>query len=111
MNETVIVRNATPAEYERVGDMTVAAYAALPVDHLWDGYDDEIRDVAGRAMRPTCSLPSIDEVVRRRGHVSSPIPTSRWLEWTEPGEAQFRLLAVDPAVQGRGIGETARCGV
>ena len=22
-------------------------------------------------------------------------PESRWLEWTEPGELQFRLLAVD----------------
>ena len=32
-------------------------------------------------------------------------PTSPWLEWTEPGEVQFRLLAVDPETRGRGVGE------
>ena len=32
-------------------------------------------------------------------------PESEWAEWNEPGEAQIRLLAVDTAVQGRGIGE------
>jgi ribosomal protein S18 acetylase RimI-like enzyme len=104
MAPTVIVRNATPAEYERVGAMTVAAYAALPVDHLWDGYDDEIRAVAERVNATDVLVAVVDgAVVGAVTYVSD--PTSRWLEWNEPGEAQIRLLAVDPAVQGRGIGE------
>jgi ribosomal protein S18 acetylase RimI-like enzyme len=104
MSDTVIVRHATPAEYERVGAMTVAAYAALPVDHLWDGYDDEIRAVAERVDATDVLVAVVDgEVVGAVTYVSD--PTSRWLEWNEPGEAQIRLLAVDPAAQGRGIGE------
>ena len=43
------------------------------------------------------------EVVGAVTYVSD--PESPWLEWSEPGEAQIRLLAVDPSVQGRGIGE------
>ena len=31
-------------------------------------------------------------------------PESRWLEWTEPGELQFRLLAVDVTARAHGIG-------
>src|SRR4029079_4745465 len=32
-------------------------------------------------------------------------PASGWLEWTQPGEAQFRLLAVAAEARGRGVGE------
>jgi ribosomal protein S18 acetylase RimI-like enzyme len=99
-----LIREALPSEYERVGDMTVAAYGALPVDHLWDGYDDEIRAVADRIDATDVLVAVVDgEVVGAVTYVSD--PTSRWLEWNEPGEAQIRLLAVDPAAQGRGIGE------
>ncbi|HTL86381.1 MAG TPA: GNAT family N-acetyltransferase, partial [Acidimicrobiia bacterium] len=45
----MIVRDALAHEYERVGELTIAAYRALPVDHLWDGYDADILDVATRA--------------------------------------------------------------
>ena len=52
----VSVRTARPAEFDTVGDLTVAAYRALPVDHLWGGYEADIRDVAGRVRsRATCS--------------------------------------------------------
>jgi ribosomal protein S18 acetylase RimI-like enzyme len=94
----------TPAEYTCVGDMTVAAYAALPVDHLWGGYDDEIRAVEERLDATDVLVAVVDgEVVGAVTYVSD--PSSRWLEWNEPGEAQIRLLAVDPSMQGRGIGE------
>lgn len=53
MAQSRLIRAATPAEYERVGDLTVTAYAALPVDHLFDGYDDQIR--------------AVDDAVRGRG--------------------------------------------
>jgi ribosomal protein S18 acetylase RimI-like enzyme len=98
------IRDALPTEYARVGDLTVAAYAALPVDHLWGGYDDEIRAVAERLERADVLVAVLDgAVVGAVTYVSD--RESSWLEWSEPGEAQIRLLAVDTTVQGRGIGE------
>ena len=88
------IRAVAPDEYERVGDLTVAAYAALPVDHLWGGYDDEIRAVAERCETAEVLVAVLDgEVVGAVTYVSD--PDSPWLEWSEPGEAQIRLLAVD----------------
>ena len=101
------IRKAEPREYGRVGELTIAAYAALPVDHLWGGYADEIRDVAGRAAAADV-LVAVDDATDDAvlGAVTLVTdPTSPWLEWTEPGEVQFRLLAVDPEPRGRGIGE------
>jgi ribosomal protein S18 acetylase RimI-like enzyme len=103
-DEHLNVRAVRPEEYARVGDLTVAAYAELPVDHLWGGYDDEIRDVGERLESAEVFVALLDgKVVGAVTYVSD--PSSRWLEFNEPGEAQIRLLAVDPAVQGRGIGE------
>ena len=100
----VLIRAVLPAEYERVGDVTVASYAALPVDHLWGGYDTEIRDVAKRLEAAEVFVAVLDgEIVGAVTYVSD--PESEWAEWNEPDEAQIRLLAVDTAVQGRGIGE------
>ncbi|HEX5615638.1 MAG TPA: GNAT family N-acetyltransferase [Acidimicrobiia bacterium] len=101
----VTVRSARPDEYERVAQVTIDAYRALEVDHLFDGYDDEIRDVAGRAERAEV-LVAVDADGAVLGAVTFVSdPESAWLEWAEPGEVQFRLLAVDPNVQGRGVGE------
>ena len=100
----VLIRSVLPGEYERVGDLTVASYAALPVDHLWGGYDDEIRAVAERLGRAEVFVALVDgKIVGAVTYVSD--RESEWLEWSEPGEAQIRLLAVDDAVRGRGIGE------
>lgn len=102
----VIVRRAEPREYDAVGDVTIAAYRTLPVDHLWGGYEAAIRDVAARADS-TQVLVAVDapsgDVLGAVTFASD--PASGWVEWTEPGEAQFRLLAVSPAARGRGVGE------
>jgi ribosomal protein S18 acetylase RimI-like enzyme len=99
----VEVRVAEPSEYQRVAELTVAAYGALEQDHLFDGYDDEIRDVAGRA-RSDVVLVAVDdgEIVGAVTYVDG--PESPWAENLGDGEASLRLLAVDPAAQGRGAG-------
>jgi ribosomal protein S18 acetylase RimI-like enzyme len=100
----VSVRTARPAEFDVVGDITVAAYRSLPVDHLWGGYEADIRDVAGRA-KSSDVLVAVDQHDAVRGAVTFVSdPESRWLEWTEPGELQFRLLAVDVSARAHGIG-------
>jgi ribosomal protein S18 acetylase RimI-like enzyme len=102
---SVDIRAVRPEEYERVGALTVAAYRLLPVDHLWGGYDRDILDVAGRVHGADVLVAVDDEkllgAVTFVGDEGSP-----WLEWTQPGEVQFRLLAVDAAARGKGIGET-----
>jgi GNAT superfamily N-acetyltransferase len=98
------VRGARTDEYARVGELTIAAYALLTVDHLWGGYDGEILDTATRAT-DTEVLVALDDgrVVGSVTYVGE--ASSRWSEWTQPGEAQFRLLAVDVEARGRGAGE------
>ena len=90
------IRAARPDEFDRVGELTIAAYRALPVDHLWGGYDEEILDTAGRAKGADILVASADgKIVGSVTFVAD--HESRWSEWTQPGEVQFRLLAVDPA--------------
>ena len=99
----ITVRLATPAEYGRVGGLTIEAYAALPVDHLWGGYEAEILDTATRAEHSDVLVALADgQVVGSVTYVAD--STSLWSEWTEPNEAQFRLLAVDPIARGLGAG-------
>jgi ribosomal protein S18 acetylase RimI-like enzyme len=100
----ISIRAARPDEYDRVGELTIAAYRALPVDHLWGGYDAEILDTEGRAKGADIVVATLDDdvvgAVTYVGESDSP-----WSEWTQPGEAQFRLLAVHVDARGRGIGE------
>jgi ribosomal protein S18 acetylase RimI-like enzyme len=94
-----------PSEFARVGELTLAAYRALPVDHLWGGYDTEILDVAARAkVAHVLVAVEHDDVLGAVTYVDD--TTSLWSEWTQPGEAQFRLLAVDARARGQGVGET-----
>jgi ribosomal protein S18 acetylase RimI-like enzyme len=100
----ISVREARPDEYARVGELTVTAYRGLTVDHLWGGYEDEILDTAARAKGAVILVADVD------GRVAGAVTyvgdhTSPWSEWTQPGEAQFRLLAVDDAARGQGVGE------
>ena len=100
------MRSARTAEYERVGDVTIAAYERLEVDHLFDGYDAQIRDTAGRAERADVlvAVDAGDSVLGSVTFVSD--PESPWLEWTDPGEVQprFRIdlevVATDVNVEG-----------
>jgi ribosomal protein S18 acetylase RimI-like enzyme len=99
----ISVRAAMPDEFARVGELTVTAYRALPVDHLFGGYDERILDTATRAGGAEVLVAVVDgRVIGSVTYVGD--SSSEWSEWTKPGEAQFRLLAVDPAAHGQGAG-------
>lgn len=103
----VTVREARPAEHAPLGALTVAAYEQLPLsaedpDH--DAYLEEIRDVAARARHCTIYA-AVDADGRLLGGVTYvPGPGTPVSECELEGEAGFRMLAVDPAAQGRGVG-------
>jgi GNAT superfamily N-acetyltransferase len=99
------IRNARPDEFDAVAELTVAAYKTLERDHLDDGYEEEIRDVAGRA-ETTDVLVAVDgrgRIVGACTFVSDPL--SPWIEWTEGDETQLRLLAVDASARQAGVGQ------
>jgi ribosomal protein S18 acetylase RimI-like enzyme len=112
----IVVRVARPEEHARLGELVVAAYRSLPEFDEPD-YEPELRDVARRA-REAVVLAAVDEAAVDEaadallGCVTYvPGPESAWAELLEPGEAAIRMLAVDPAARGRGVGTalTAAC--
>ncbi|MFI7605847.1 GNAT family N-acetyltransferase [Micromonospora sp. NPDC049366] len=99
----VHVRTATPADFPAIARLTVAAYEAdgqLKGEH---GYGAVLIDVATRAAHGEV-LVAVDDTDTVLGSVTFVLPGSRFAELSAPGEAEFRMLAVDPAGQGRGIG-------
>jgi ribosomal protein S18 acetylase RimI-like enzyme len=99
------IRVARPGEYEPLGELTLAAYASVDPSTLEGDYPDELRDVAGRAAGADV-LVAIDGAGLVRGGVTYvPGPESPSAEFSEPDAAGIRMLAVDPAARGRGVGE------
>ena len=97
------VRPVRPEEHEALGALTVAAYRALLGDDMDAGYAAELADVAGRASLVDV-LVDVDDAGRILGGITY-IPGPGPMAWfAGAGEAGMRMLAVDPAAQGRGVG-------
>jgi GNAT superfamily N-acetyltransferase len=99
------VRLIADGEYERASDVTVAAYSALPGEHMSGGYEHELRAVERRSKEAVVFVAEIDsEIVGAVAYVDD--PSSPWgaSEGMRPGEGLIRMLAVDPEAQGSGAG-------
>jgi ribosomal protein S18 acetylase RimI-like enzyme len=100
--QNFLIRPIQPSEFERVGDLTAAAYAPRYAGS--DPYVRELRDVAGRA-RACPILVAIDADGTVVGAVTYvPDSDNPMSEVERVGEAGLRMLAVDPVAQGRGVG-------
>jgi ribosomal protein S18 acetylase RimI-like enzyme len=100
-----MIRPAEPAEFERLGEIVVAAYEAISALEGDDDYVPELRDVARRAREATVLAAIDDATGEPLGCVTYvPDPANPWAEHLRDGEATIRMLAVDPAAQGRGVG-------
>jgi ribosomal protein S18 acetylase RimI-like enzyme len=96
------IREATPDEHELAGRITADAYRGLVRD---EAYLARIADVADRAHRTVVLVAVEDgaivgsltlELARRINADDDPLEAHR---------AHIRMLGVDPAAQGRGIGK------
>jgi ribosomal protein S18 acetylase RimI-like enzyme len=102
----VIVRAASPADYAAVGRLTVAAYLADgQLGQETGGYADHLLDVAARAREGEVLVAVDNGTGEVLGAVTFCPAGTPYAQLAKEGEAEFRMLAVDPAVQGLGIGE------
>lgn len=98
-----VIRLAVPADDDRLAEITAAAY--LQGGHLRgadDPYLDNLRDVALRRAQATVMVAEIDGAAA--GSVTVADQHSALAEYVRPGEAEIRMLSVDPTVTGRGVG-------
>lgn len=99
----VEVREAAPEEVVAAGQITVAGYIADGLVDPSHGYARHLADAADRAAAATL-LVAISRAGTVVGTVTFCRPGSPYAEISGPGEAEFRMLAVDPAARGTGAG-------
>jgi ribosomal protein S18 acetylase RimI-like enzyme len=96
------VEPAGPADFPAIADLTVTVYLSERLAS--EQYASQLADVAGRAARSHL-LVARDDDGRVVGSVAL-VLDGEFGEITQSDEeAAFRMLAVSPAVRGRGVGE------
>lgn len=95
------VRLARPEEHDRVGELTVRAYAAFTLGPA-DPYVAVLRDAAARAASGELWVAVDGDLLL--GNVTYCPPGSAYREVSRDDEGEFRMLAVDPEARGRGAG-------
>jgi len=100
----VTVRDAGPADFEQVGEITVAAYTADELVPPDDDYTEDLRDAAARAAAAIL-LVAVDDSGEVVGSVTFCRSGTPYAELARPGESEFRMLAVPPHQRGRGLAQ------
>ena len=96
------VQPARSEDFDRIAQLTVDVHVVGGLAST--GYSAELADVAGRATRSEL-LVVHDENGRLVGSVALVLSGDFGNVTTSDDESAFRMLVVDPAAQGRGIGE------
>ncbi|MFD7021319.1 GNAT family N-acetyltransferase [Promicromonospora sukumoe] len=101
---SIEVRDAVPAEYDAVGKIVAAAFAADGQLDAPDSvsYRDVLHDVAARAAAAEVVVALDDGVVV--GGVTYVPRGGPMADLAREGEAEIRMLGVAPDAQGRGAG-------
>ena len=95
------VEPARPEDYAAIAELTVRVYVDGGLASA--GYAPELADVAGRA--PRSELLVVWDSGRIVGSVALVLDGDFGNVTASDDEAAFRMLVVDPAAQGRGVGE------
>lgn len=99
----MLLRRATAADLGQAGEVTASAYAAYTLGGN-DPYLPRLRDAARRDREAEVWVAVDDDGSTVLGSVTVCLPGSPWREISRDGEGEFRMLSVDPAAQGRGVG-------
>jgi ribosomal protein S18 acetylase RimI-like enzyme len=104
---TVVIRPVHATELARVGELTVAAYAADGFVAADDPYAQHLRDAVTRSREAEVYVAELPE---RPGTIAGTVTFcpqgSPWCEIAQPGEGEFRMLAVAPEARRRGVAES-----
>ena len=95
------VRPAQPGDHAGVAELTAGVYRGEGLSSA--SYEPALRDVASRAASATVLVAEVDG--RLAGAVTVATRGGEWAEQSVPGEAVIRMLVVDAAVRGVGVGE------
>ena len=100
---SVEIREVHQRELARVGDLTAHAYLTDDLLAADDDYVGELRDAVRRSRVATVLVAAVESAVV--GTVTVATHGSGYTEVAREGEAEVRMLAVDPAARGQGLGE------
>ncbi len=102
----VEIREARPDEYEHVGELTYNAYLPLFGTGQLGWYGRQLRDVATRAESSEIVVAEVDgAIVGALAYYDDYSGEIGESDVELVNSAGFRVLAVDPAAQGAGVGE------
>jgi GNAT superfamily N-acetyltransferase len=103
MSGDVVVRPVEPQEYGAVGKVTVAAYMTIAGFSPGERYEAELRNVAARVETAEVIVAAngAGRILGAVTFVPGPGPLA---EFDGQDESGMRMLAVDPAAQGHGVG-------
>lgn len=103
------VRPVLAGEFAALGELTVAAYRAVPGGSTSAGYEETLLDVAARA-RDAEVLVAVDADGALLGGVTYVPGPGPYAEFGGADEAGIRMLAVSPAAQRGGVGRKLMAG-
>lgn len=101
-----VIREARREDWERIAELTVTAYVSGGFLSSGDDYIAQLADVGPRATQATVLVAEVEDdpgapVVAASVSITE---AGQFLsEVSRPGEMEFRMLAVHPDFQGRGI--------
>lgn len=101
---TFAIRRADPADFERIGELTVQAYAEDGHIPAGSAYAATLADAASRAAQAELWVAVDEEAGTVLGTVTFAPPGSPYLEVAGPREGEFRMLAVAHDARGLGVG-------
>ena len=99
--ESLRVDDARPADFGRIAELTAGVYRDEQLAP--EAYLSQLADVAGRAERAELLVARDGETVV--GSVALVLAGEFGEITSSEEEAAFRMLVVDPATRGRGVGE------
>jgi ribosomal protein S18 acetylase RimI-like enzyme len=99
------LRRARPEDYAAIGDVTVAAYRPQLTDAS-SSYAQHLANAEARDLEAELWVAVAPDDREVLGTVTICREGSPWREIAQPGEGEFRMLAVAPGTQGQGVGET-----